>query len=180
MLGANGIVGGGFPLACGSALTAKYKKTNDVSVCFFGDGANNEGTFHEGLNLAAIWKLPVIFVAENNGYGEASTFEYASSCQTITDRAIGYNIPGVQVDGKDDRFQNLGAYGVEHFTPVLNTPETGILGVGSIQETPVYKGEELQKRSLLPLSLTFDHRVLDGAPTAEFLRTVKKYLEQPI
>lgn len=60
MLGANGIVGGGFPLACGSALTAKYKGTKDVSVCFFGDGANNEGTFHEGVNLAAIWKLPVI------------------------------------------------------------------------------------------------------------------------
>lgn len=101
MLGANGIVGGGFPLACGSALTAKYKKTNAVSVCFFGDGANNEGTFHEGVNLAAIWKLPVIFVAENNGYGEATPFSYASSCKTIADRAVGYNIPGIRVDGKD-------------------------------------------------------------------------------
>lgn len=101
MLGANGIVGGGYPLACGSALTAKYKKTNAVSVCFFGDGANNQGTFHEGINLAAIWKLPVIFVAENNGYGEATTFEYASSCKTIADRAIAYNIPGIRVDGKD-------------------------------------------------------------------------------
>ena len=93
MLGANGIVGGGFPLACGSALTAKYKGTKDVSVCFFGDGANNEGTFHEGVNLAAIWKLPVIFIAENNGYGEATTFEYASSCDSIADRAKAYNIP---------------------------------------------------------------------------------------
>lgn len=101
MLGANGIVGGGYPLACGSALTAKYKKTNAVSVCFFGDGANNEGTFHEGMNLAAIWKLPVIFVAENNGYGESTPFSYASSCQTIADRAIAYNIPGIRVDGKD-------------------------------------------------------------------------------
>ncbi|PLR81297.1 pyruvate dehydrogenase (acetyl-transferring) E1 component subunit alpha [Bacillus canaveralius] len=101
MLGANGIVGGGFPLACGAALTAKYKKTNNVSVCFFGDGANNHGTFHEGINLAAIWKLPVVFVAENNGYAEATPFTYASSCKAIKDRAIGYNIPGVQVDGKD-------------------------------------------------------------------------------
>jgi pyruvate dehydrogenase E1 component alpha subunit len=83
MLGANGIVGGGFPLACGAALTAKYKKTKNVSVCFFGDGANNQGTFHEGINLAAIWKLPVIFVAENNGYGEATPFSYASSCESI-------------------------------------------------------------------------------------------------
>ncbi|KAA6447793.1 thiamine pyrophosphate-dependent dehydrogenase E1 component subunit alpha [Bacillus swezeyi] len=101
MLGANGIVGGGFPLACGSALTAKYKKTKNVSVCFFGDGANNQGTFHEGINLAAIWKLPVIFVAENNGYGEATPFSYASSCKSIADRAAGYGIPGIQVNGKD-------------------------------------------------------------------------------
>ncbi|KKB73554.1 MULTISPECIES: thiamine pyrophosphate-dependent dehydrogenase E1 component subunit alpha [Bacillus] len=101
MLGANGIVGGGFPLACGAALTAKYKGEKNVSVCFFGDGANNQGTFHEGINLAAIWKLPVIFVAENNGYGEATPFSYASSCKAIADRAAGYGIPGVQVDGKD-------------------------------------------------------------------------------
>jgi TPP-dependent pyruvate/acetoin dehydrogenase alpha subunit len=101
MLGANGIVGGGFPLACGSALTAKLKKSGAVSVCFFGDGANNQGTFHEGLNLAAIWKLPVVFVAENNGYGEATPFTYASSCTNIADRASGYNMPGVIVDGKD-------------------------------------------------------------------------------
>ncbi|MCK1974051.1 thiamine pyrophosphate-dependent dehydrogenase E1 component subunit alpha [Bacillus safensis] len=101
MLGANGIVGGGFPLACGAALTAKYKKIENVSVCFFGDGANNQGTFHEGINLAAIWKLPVIFIAENNGYGEATPFSYASSCKSIVDRAAGYNIPGIQVDGKD-------------------------------------------------------------------------------
>lgn len=101
MLGANGIVGGGFPLACGAALTAKYKKTENVGVCFFGDGANNQGTFHEGINLAAIWKLPVIFIAENNGYGEATPFSYASSCKSIVDRAAGYDIPGIQVDGKD-------------------------------------------------------------------------------
>jgi acetoin:2,6-dichlorophenolindophenol oxidoreductase subunit alpha len=101
MLGANGIVGGGFPLAVGAGLTAKLKKTGAVSVCFFGDGANNHGTFHEGINLAAIWKLPVIFVAENNGYGEATPFEYASSCKNIADRAVAYNIPGEIVDGKD-------------------------------------------------------------------------------
>jgi acetoin:2,6-dichlorophenolindophenol oxidoreductase subunit alpha len=101
MLGANGIVGGGFPLAVGAGLTAKLKKTGAVSVCFFGDGANNHGTFHEGINLAAIWKLPVIFVAENNGYAEATPFEYASSCKNIADRAVAYNIPGEIVDGKD-------------------------------------------------------------------------------
>ena len=70
MLGANGIVGGGFPLAAGAGLTAKFNGKGQVAVCFFGDGAGNQGTFHEGLNLAGIWKLPVIFVAENNGYAE--------------------------------------------------------------------------------------------------------------
>jgi len=101
MLGANGIVGGGFPLAAGAALTAKTLKTDAVAVCFFGDGANNHGTFHEGINLAAIWNLPVIFVAENNGYAEATPFHYASSCKNIADRAAAYNIPGETVDGKD-------------------------------------------------------------------------------
>ncbi|WML28124.1 thiamine pyrophosphate-dependent dehydrogenase E1 component subunit alpha [Neobacillus sp. OS1-33] len=101
MLGANGIVGGGFPLAAGAALTAKYKKTDNVSICFFGDGAQNHGTFHEGVNLAAIWKLPVVFIAENNGYAEATPFTYASSCKSIVDRAVGYNIPAIKVDGKD-------------------------------------------------------------------------------
>lgn len=101
MLGANGIVGGGFPLAAGAGLTAKLKKTGAVAVCFFGDGAGNHGTFHEGINLAAIWNLPVIFVAENNGYAESTPFEYASSCTNIADRAKGYNIPGEVVDGKD-------------------------------------------------------------------------------
>lgn len=101
MLGANGIVGGGFPLAAGAGLTAKLTGTDDVAVCFFGDGAGNQGTFHEGINLAAIWKLPVIFVAENNGYGESTPFSYASSCKSIAERAAGYSIPGETVDGKD-------------------------------------------------------------------------------
>lgn len=101
MLGANGIVGGGFPLAVGAALTAKTLNTDKVAVCFFGDGANNHGTFHEGINMAAIWNLPVIFVAENNGYAEATPFHYASSCTNIADRAAAYNIPGEKVDGKD-------------------------------------------------------------------------------
>lgn len=101
MLGANGIVGAGLPLAVGAGLTAKVKKTKNVAVCFFGDGAGNHGTFHEAINMASIWNLPVIFVAENNGFGEASMFEYASSCDNIADRAAAYNIPGEIVDGLD-------------------------------------------------------------------------------
>src|SRR3954454_10469918 len=79
MLGANGIVGGGPPLATGAALTAKTLGTGGVAVCFFGDGASNQGTFHESLNLAAIWKLPVVFVCENNGYAESTPVHYHCS-----------------------------------------------------------------------------------------------------
>lgn len=101
MLGANGIVGGGFPLACGAALTAKTLGTGGVAICFFGDGASNQGTFHEGLNLAAIWKLPVVFVCENNGYAESTPVSYHCSTSDIANRAAGYEMPGVVVDGLD-------------------------------------------------------------------------------
>lgn len=101
MLGANGIVGGGPPLACGSGLTAKVNKTDQVTICFFGDGASEQGTLHESLNLAAIWKLPVIFVAENNGYAESTPAHYHCSVENIADRAASYNMPGVTIDGND-------------------------------------------------------------------------------
>lgn len=101
MLGANGMVGGGFPLAVGAGLRNKYLKTDSVVVCFFGDGAANEGTFHEGLNLASIWKLPVIFVCENNMFAESTPQSYASGSQTIAERSVAYNMPGVRIDGKN-------------------------------------------------------------------------------
>ncbi|MCO8294452.1 thiamine pyrophosphate-dependent dehydrogenase E1 component subunit alpha [Tetragenococcus halophilus] len=101
MLGANGIVGGGITLATGAGLRNQYLKTKDVAVCFFGDGASNEGSFHEGLNLASIWKLPVVFVNENNMYGEGTPHQYASSTETISERAVAYDIPGETADGKD-------------------------------------------------------------------------------
>lgn len=84
------------------------------------------------------------------------------------------------MQGSTFTITNLGAYGVEYFTPVLNPPETGILGVGATEDVPMYIGDDLQRRNVLPLSLTFDHRVLDGAPAANFLGTIKQYLEQPI
>jgi len=101
MLGANGIVGGGPPLACGAGLTAKYKGSGAVCVCFFGDGAAEQGTTHEGMNLAAIWKLPVVFVAENNGFAESTPVGYHCAASSIADRAASYNIPGVSIDGYD-------------------------------------------------------------------------------
>lgn len=101
MLGANGIVGGGFPLAAGAGLTAYVEGTDSVTVCFSGDGSNNHGTFHEAINIASVLKLPVIFVVENNGFGEATPYHYSTSAKQIIDRAPGYSIPGVKVDGKD-------------------------------------------------------------------------------
>ena len=102
-LGANGIVGGGIPIATGAALTAKQLGTDQVAVSFFGDGAANQGTFHESLNLAAIWKLPVIYVCENNQYAESFPADKAFAVKDIAIRAAGYGMPGVQVDGCDVR-----------------------------------------------------------------------------
>lgn len=100
-LGANGIVGGGLPIAVGAALTAKRLGQNYVTVCFFGDGANNEGAFHEALNMATVWKLPVIFVCENNKYGMSTSTERSTAVKHIADRASAYAMPGVTVDGND-------------------------------------------------------------------------------
>ena len=100
-LGANGIVGGGLPIAVGAALSAKRLGRNDVTICFFGDGANNEGAFHEALNMASIWKLPVIFVCENNKYGMSTSTERSTAVKQISERAAAYSMPGVTVDGND-------------------------------------------------------------------------------
>ena len=101
MLGANGIVGGGGPLACGSALTAKVTGSDSVTVCFFGDGAAEQGTMHEAMNLAAVWRLPVVFVCENNLYAESTPWFYHCAAKEIADRGTAYNMPGVLVDGTD-------------------------------------------------------------------------------
>jgi len=103
LLGANAIVGASIPLAVGAALTAKYqgKEKDSIGVAFFGDGASSQGVLHESMNLASIWKLPVIFACENNQYAEATPAWYAVSIDDIADRAASYNIPGVIVDGMD-------------------------------------------------------------------------------
>jgi acetoin:2,6-dichlorophenolindophenol oxidoreductase subunit alpha len=100
-LGANGIVGGGLPIAVGSALTAKRLGKSDVTICFFGDGANNEGAFHEALNMASVWKLPVIFVCENNKYGMSTSIERSTAVANISERGAAYSMPGITVDGND-------------------------------------------------------------------------------
>ncbi len=99
--GANGIVGGGLPIALGTAFAARYRGTPDVTVCFFGDGASNQGTFHEALNLAALWDLPVVFCCENNGWAQFTPQSRYMKVDRVAARAAAYGMPGVTVDGGD-------------------------------------------------------------------------------
>lgn len=128
MLGANGIVGAGGPLAIGAALTAKLKKSNDISVCFLGDGASNQGGVFEAMNMSVALKLPILWVFENNGYGEFTGADFAVGSKDIAGRATGFGIPTEKVDGTDffavtdaaataiERVrQGLGPQGIESF-----------------------------------------------------------------
>ena len=101
MMGANGILGAGAPLACGAALAAKFRGDKGVGISFVGDGASNQGMFLESLNLAAVWNLPVVFVVENNGYAESTARDWAVAVDSYVDRAAGFGLPGVTVDGTD-------------------------------------------------------------------------------
>ncbi|MEM3536272.1 MAG: pyruvate dehydrogenase (acetyl-transferring) E1 component subunit alpha [Candidatus Bathyarchaeia archaeon] len=101
MLGATAVVGAGIPIAVGAGLSIKLRKTDQVVACFFGEGASNQGTFHESINMASIWKLPVIFICENNLYAMGTRQSRVMNIENIADRAIAYGIPGMVVDGND-------------------------------------------------------------------------------
>jgi pyruvate dehydrogenase E1 component alpha subunit len=101
MLGATAVVGAGLPIAVGAGLSVKLRKTDQVVACFFGEGASNQGTFHESINMASIWKLPVIFVCENNLYAMGTRQSRVMAIENVADRAVAYGIPGVVVDGND-------------------------------------------------------------------------------
>lgn len=101
ILGANGIVGAGIPIATGAAYTAKFRNTDQVALSFFGDSASNEGTFHESINMAAAWKLPVVYIIENNLYGISVALSRVVNEPDLSQRAKGYGIPGVSIDGND-------------------------------------------------------------------------------
>jgi pyruvate dehydrogenase E1 component alpha subunit len=101
MLGATAVVGAGIPIATGAGLSIKLRGTDQVATCFFGEGASNQGTFHEGINLAATWMLPVIFVCENNLYAMGTRQTQVMRIENVSDRAQAYGIPGVAIDGND-------------------------------------------------------------------------------
>lgn len=141
---------------------------------------NKIHTFHRvHLGLAvALEKGLVVPVIQNAD--SCTLLELSKNMKTLAEKARQGKLTTEEMQGSTFTITSLGSFGVEFFTPVLNPPETGILGVGTIYDTPVYIGEKLERRSLLPLSLTFDHRVLDGAPASAFLRMVKQFLEEPI
>jgi len=101
MLGATAVVGAGIPIAAGAGLSIKLKGTDQVVACFFGEGASNQGTFHEGINMAAIWRLPVVFVCENNVYAMGTRQNTVMAIENVSERAVAYGIPGITVDGND-------------------------------------------------------------------------------
>src|SRR5690606_3948761 len=131
---------------------------------------------HLGMAVALDEGLVVPVIREAD---HLSLIELSLKIKSLAKDARQGQLTSEDMTGSTFTITNLGGYGVEFFTPILNPPETGILGIGAVEHTPVYKKDQLQKRSLLPMSLTFDHRIMDGAPAAQFLRTIKQYLEEP-
>ena len=177
-LGANGIVGGGIPIAVGAALTLKMRKRDNVVVSFFGDGAINEGSFHEAVNLAAVWDLPVLFVCEDNQYGMSMSRHKSMKLETIADRAKGYAIPGATVDGQDvfavyDAAVEALEY-VRSSGPMLLVSETyRYLGHSKSDANRYRTKEEInawKKRD--PITLLRDRIVARGVATEEELAAI--------
>ncbi|OWT50926.1 dihydrolipoamide acetyltransferase family protein [Bacillus sp. K2I17] len=153
---------------------AEHKEMNSA---YIDDAIHQFEHVHLGMAVALEKGLVVPSIRFAN---KLSLVELSKEIKIVAQKAREGNLSSDDMQGTTFTISNLGSFGIEYFTPVLNTPETGILGVGAIEHVPVYKGKKLRKGSMLPLSLTFDHRVLDGAPAAAFLRTIKRYLEEPV
>ena len=175
IIGANGIVGACIPIANGVAFALRYKKKNAVSVAFFGDGASNRGTFHEALNMAAAWKLPVVFICENNGFGMSTPPYRATNNKNISERAAAYNIPGVTVDGNDPvAVKEAASTAVERAKngegPSLIECVTWRHHGHYIGDPALYKDPEEQKRWLsgeMDPILRFEKRLVSGGLASE-------------
>ncbi|MGJ7923062.1 dihydrolipoamide acetyltransferase family protein [Neobacillus sp. LXY-4] len=159
------------------AVVLALKQHEQMNSAYIDDKIHLFKSVHLGIAVALERGLvvPVILYADG-----CSVNELSRNIKALAQKARQGELSNEEMQGSTFTISNLGGYGIEHFTPVLNPPETGILGVGATYDTPVFIGEKLERRSILPLSLTFDHRVLDGAPAAAFLQTVKQYLEEPI
>ncbi|MDB5708558.1 MAG: Thiamine pyrophosphate-dependent dehydrogenase, component alpha subunit [Sphingomonas bacterium] len=145
------IVGGGFPLATGAGLSIQVRKTDQVSLCFFGDGATNEGTFHESLNIASVWKLPVIYFCENNGYAVTTSVAMSHGQPDIAKRADGYGMPGIVVDGQD--IEAVHAVTQE----AVDRARTG--GGPTLIEAKTYRFDEHSNRLAIPIKYREEEEV---------------------
>ncbi|WP_404328107.1 dihydrolipoamide acetyltransferase family protein [Mesobacillus maritimus] len=159
------------------AVVLSLKKHPQMNSAYIDEQIHLYQTVHLGLAVALDKGLVVPVIRNADA---CSLLELSKNSKSLAKRAKDGQLTNEEMQGSTFTISNLGAYGIEHFTPILNPPETGILGVNSVTDTPVYIGEKLERRTILPLSLTFDHRVVDGAPAALFLQTVKQYLEEPI
>ncbi|KMP36745.1 branched-chain alpha-keto acid dehydrogenase subunit E2 [Bacillus cereus] len=159
------------------AVVLALKEHKEMNSAYIDDAIHQYKHVHLGMAVALEKGLvvPAIRFANN-----LSLVELSKEIKNVAQKARAGNLSSDDMQGTTFTISNLGSFGIEYFTPVLNTPETGILGLGAIEHVPVYKGKKLRKGSMLPLSLTFDHRVLDGAPAAAFLRTINRYLEEPV
>ncbi|MHA4412216.1 dihydrolipoamide acetyltransferase family protein [Bacillus cereus] len=159
------------------AVVLALREHKEMNSAYIDDAIHQFEHVHLGIAVALEKGLavPAIRFANN-----LSLVELSKEIKDMAQKARAGSLSSDDMHRTTFTISNLGSFGIEYFTPVLNTPETGILGIGAIEHVPVYKGKKLKKGSMLPLSLTFDHRVLDGAPAAAFLRTIKHYLEEPI
>ncbi|MCI2247048.1 2-oxo acid dehydrogenase subunit E2 [Bacillus cereus] len=159
------------------AVVLALGEHKEMNSAYIDDAIHQFEHVHLGMAVALEKGLvvPAIRFANN-----LSLVELSKEIKNVAQKARAGSLSSDDMHGTTFTISNLGSFGIEYFTPVLNTPETGILGVGAIEHVPVFKGKKLRKGSMLPLSLTFDHRVLDGAPAVAFLRTIKHFLEEPI
>lgn len=187
ILGANGVVGGGIPIATGAGLSIKMRGTKQVVICFFGDGAVNQGSFHESLNLASIWNLPVIYIIENNLYGMSMAVSKAVKIERLADRAKAYNIPGIVMDGNDV---------IEVYDTVSDAVEKARNGEGPILiESLTYRWrghsrsdarayrtreEEAEWRAKCPIRRFKDRLISEGLLTEEGFKELEKKVEDDL
>lgn len=187
IIGANGIVGAGIPIAVGAGFAHKYRGTDGVSIAFFGDGASNRGTFHEGLNMAAALNLPVVFVCENNQFGMSTPFSYHSKNKSISQRAAAYDMPGVTVDGNDPvAVRDVAAAAVERARqgggPTLIECLTWRHYGHFLGDSAPYKSPEDEKkwREKDPIP-SFEKRLLkDGVATASEIEKIHEAAENEV
>ena len=159
------------------AVVLSLQQHQQMNSAYIEDEIHLFKSVHLGIAVALERGLvvPVIRNADMS-----TLIDLSRSLKALAQKAKQGQLTNEEMQGSTFTISNLGGYGIEYFTPVLNPPETGILGVGAVSDAPVYVGEKVERRSFLPLSLTFDHRVIDGAPAAAFLQTIKQYLEKPI